>query len=111
MARTFGITSTASGITGVVINGITRNDSAEIAEARGADGKVTDRKAYSRTQTAEISGLIDGSFSVTAGQVVTGGGIASGLVTQTSITEVNSDYQQFTATIETKDSATNVALS
>jgi hypothetical protein len=110
MARTFGITSTAAGITATVINGVTRSESAEIAEARNASGAVTDRQAYSRTKTAEISGLVDGTISVEAGDKVTAGGITDGLITNLAITESNTDYQQFSATVETKDSAVNVAL-
>ena len=110
MARSFGITSTAAGITATVLNSVNSSQTAEIAEARGVDGKVTDRKAYSQTKTVEVSGLVDGSITVEAGDKVTAGGITDGLVTNLSVTESNTDYQQFSATVETKDSAANVAL-
>lgn len=110
MARTFGITSTAAGIAAVVINGVTRNESVEIAEARNGSGAVTDRQAYSRTKTAEITGLVDGVIAVEAGDKLTAGGITDGLLENLSITEVNTDYQQFSATVGTKDSAVNAAL-
>jgi hypothetical protein len=92
------------------LTGVTRSETAEVAEARDADGTATDRKAYSVTKKAEITGLIDGTFSVTAGSVVTAGGITSGIVTDLSVTETNDGYQTFSATVETKDSATNVAV-
>lgn len=109
MARIFGITSTASGVSAVVLQGVTRNETADIKDAVGSDGKVTDSIAVSVTKTAEIKGLVDGTISTTAGAKITAGGITDGLVSNLSVTESNQDYQQFSCTVQTKDSAANVA--
>lgn len=109
MARIFGVVSTASGISAVVIHGITSTQKADIAEAKGADGRVTDRKVVSVTKTVEVKGLIDGTMTVAAGDKITAGSITDGLITDITITEVNNEYQAFTCTVEQKDSATNVA--
>lgn len=109
MARVFGITSTASGVSAVVLQGVTRNETADIKEATNEKGQVTDRIAVSVTKSAEIKGLVDGTISASAGAKVTAGGITDGLISNLSVTESNQDYQQFSCTVETKDAAVNVA--
>ena len=45
MAVQFGVVSTASGVSSMVVNSFSTTENAEIAEARDAQGKVTDMKA------------------------------------------------------------------
>ena len=58
MARQFGIITTTTGISGIVVNSFSRNKTAEIAEARNEKGEVTDLKAYSKGETISVTGLL-----------------------------------------------------
>ncbi len=71
MSRQFGIITTTTGITGIVVNSLTTNNTAEIAEARNEKGQVTDLKAYSKGETISITGLLDGDVTVEAGAKLT----------------------------------------
>ena len=60
MARKFGIITSVENLqAGIVVNGITRNESAEIAEARNEKGQITDLAAYSRAESISVQGVID----------------------------------------------------
>ena len=111
MSRTFGCTSTSSG-TGVamVINSVTKRTSAEIAEARGTTGKVTDQQAYSREQAHSVSGLVDGSHSIKAGASATIAGLTA-ILTEANLQETNTGYQTCDMANAKKDNATQVAYS
>ena len=106
MARTFGITGTAP--TAVVLNTLTVNKKPEIAEARDEDGKVTDRKAYSLTETVSVEGLVDGTGFPEGGQTASIGG-KTFMCEDSTVTEKNVDYQRYAATLTKKDSETQVA--
>lgn len=71
MSRQFGIITTTTGITGIVVNSLTTNNTAEIAEARNEKGQVTDLKAYSKGETISVTGLLDGDVTVEAGAKLT----------------------------------------
>lgn len=110
MARQFGIiTNTSGGVTDVVINSCEKSGSVEVAEARDEQGKVTDRKAYSKQTSYNIRGLLNASgASIEAGDVITFGGV-SYLVTNATQTESNTAYVEYAITADTADSATNEA--
>lgn len=60
MARKFGIITSVENLqAGIVVNSITRNESAEIAEARNEKGQITDLAAYSRAESISVQGVID----------------------------------------------------
>ena len=112
MARVFGITSAAGtdDVDAVVLNTASKQVKPEIAEARGADGKVTDRNAYSKTTTITVNGLVDGDGAPEGGEVVQIDG-KDFLVEDSTITAKNTDYQQYSGTYVNKDDADCTALS
>lgn len=72
MARQFGIITTTTGISGIVVNSFSRNKTAEIAEARNEKGEVTDLKAYSKGETISVTGLLDAeSITIEPGSKLT----------------------------------------
>ena len=69
MARQFGIISSSDGgVSGCILNAVKRETSAQSAEARDAQGAVTDKWYYSREQKVTLSGVMDSTdLSVKAG--------------------------------------------
>ena len=112
MARQFGIISAPSGtITSMVVNGVTKSNSVETAQARDESGKVTDFQAYSKTITLTIRGLLDASApSVDAGSVIVISG-STCLVTSAEITESNTSFVEYSITATTSDGCVPVAYS
>ena len=113
MARQHGIITTISGLSGaVVLNNCTYSESVEIAEARDESGKVTDRKAYSKTTTVKGDGLLDSS-SVPPSAVAAGATITieskSFLIESCDVTEVNTDFAKVSFTATRKDGETQSA--
>ena len=111
--KQFGIITTIDGLTGsVTINGINRNETVDVAEARNEKGKVTDRKAYSKKQTIRIDGLLDTaempSESITAGAVLMVGG-KNYLIDSCDVNEANQDYAKISLSCSTADTATIAA--
>lgn len=106
MSRVFGITNAAGtdSVNAVVLNTVSKQVKPEIAEARDADGKVTDRKAYSKTTTISVAGLVDGTGSPEGGEVVQIGG-KDYMVEDSTISAKNTDYQQYAGTMVNKDDA------
>jgi hypothetical protein len=107
MALSFGVTSTGGY---GVLQSLSETQTAEIADARDATGKVTDQQAYSKTAEATAEGLFNGDSLGGAGTSLTIGSVV-GLITNQSITETNTDYKRVSVTVQKKDSATQVALS
>lgn len=104
-ARTFGITSTLSGLSdGLIANSISFNKSVETAEARNVTGEIIDIAAYSKSTEITVDGLFVGN-GVEPGTTVTIGG-ADYLVTASTKTESNTDFQQGSITARTADNAT-----
>jgi pyridoxine 5'-phosphate synthase PdxJ len=104
MARQFGIITTTTGITGIVVNSLTTSNSAEIAEARDENGKITDLKAYSKAETISVSGLLDGSIGVQAGAKLTLNSVDY-IIESVEISETNTGYTEVSLTARTADSA------
>ena len=114
MARQFGILTTVSGLSGVmVINSMTTSESTEIAEGRNEQGKVTDRKAYSKTTTYKGDGLLDTNdvpaSAVSAGATIVIAGNTC-LIESCDVTETNNDFAKVSFTATHKDNETVVGL-
>jgi len=107
MALSFGVTSTGGY---GVLQSLSESSTAEIAEARDENGKVTDQKAYSKTNEATAEGIFDGDSVADAGASLTVGSL-TGLITSVSKTESNTDYKRVSVTIQKKDAATQSAYS
>ena len=109
MARQFGIITTSAGIAGIVVNSLSKQESADVAEARDETGKVTDVKAYSRRTTYDIKGVLDSaSLSVHAGDTVTLGGKTC-IVKNADQDETHTGFAEGSISAETVDDATPVA--
>lgn len=105
MARQFGIITTTTGITGIVVNSLTTNNTAEIAEARNEKGQVTDLKAYSKGETISITGLLDGDVTVEAGAKLTLGE-KDYIIETVDRNETNTGYVEVSLSARTADAAT-----
>jgi hypothetical protein len=70
MARSFGVISIISGTTtavaDIVAESVNKAVSVETATARDESGKVTDMKAYSKTTTYTINGLLKERKEITS---------------------------------------------
>jgi hypothetical protein len=107
MALSFGVTSTGGY---GVLQSLTYTQTAEIAEARNAYGRVTSQEAYSKTREATAEGLFNEDVLDGAGASLTVGSV-TGLITNQSLTEANTDYKRVSVTVQVKDSATQTAYS
>lgn len=110
MARKFGIiTSSVQGLTaGIMVNGLTYNESAESAEARNEQGQIVDLASYSRSTSLSINGYLDESDGVTlakAGNKLTLDG-KEYLIESVDRTESNTDFVQVSLSCRTADDVT-----
>jgi len=80
----------------------------EIAQCRGATGKVTDEKAYSKTSKGTVRVVFDGALPAGGEAAVAVAGI-TGIVERVSKTEENTGYTQAEVTVTKSDSSTQVA--
>lgn len=102
--RKFGITSDTTGIaTGVIVNSLSFNKSAQIAEARNEKGQIIDLAAYSKGESVDIQGLFIGT-GVEVGSKITIGE-KSYLVESSNKTETNTGFQEASVTARTADEA------
>ena len=106
----FGVYTSPSGLTGVMtLTGLTWSESVEIAEGRKEDGKVTKRKAYSKTTTVKGDGTLE-SADVPPEKISAGGTISIGgkdyLVEQCDVTQANTDFPKASFTATHKDTET-----
>ena len=93
MARSFGIVTTSAGVTGIVITSFQGGTSVETANAMDEHGNITDINGYGMKTTVSIKGLLDGSCSVAAGDVITVSS-ASYIVTSVNTSETNTGYAE-----------------
>lgn len=110
MAKTFGVTG--GGAYGV-LQSVSESSTAEKAEARDKDGKVTDEIAYSRTSQATAEFVCDTATAenpFAAGTSITIGTLTA-LITSVNVDQSNTDFERGSVTIEKKDAATQVAYS
>ncbi len=105
MAKQFGIITTTTGISGIVVNSLTRNRTAEIAEARNEKGQVTDLKAYSTGETISVTGLLDAeAITIEPGSKLTLGE-KDYIIESVDQNETNTGYAEVTLSARTADSA------
>lgn len=105
----FGVTPL---ITIGVVQSTSISEAAEVAEARGSDGKVIAQKAYSTSKEYQIEVLFEaGTEPPAIGTIATIGGDEgwTGIVTARTKNESNTDYVKMTLTVQKKDAATQTA--
>lgn len=103
----FGIVSNASGATGMVIQSITAEDTAELAEARGESGEVLELHKFSIGYRYTVTGILQSgaSESLGAGSTLTIDG--HNLIVETySKGQTNNGFVQVTLTCRGADNAT-----
>lgn len=99
MARQFGIITTSSGVSSIVIQSIQIGDSVETANAMDEKGNITDINAYGKKNSVTIKGLVDGSVSASSGDVITVGS-DSYIITSFQKSESNTGYAEVDVTAE-----------
>ena len=111
--RLFGIITSTTGFTGIVVTSLDKQTTVEVAEARDSSGKVTDQKAYSKKVTYSVTGLLDtASFSIEAGSTLSlteGSSSVTYLITDASVKESNTGFAEVSLTVTRSDSATIAA--
>lgn len=113
MARSFGVISIISGTTtavaDIVAESVNKAVSVETATARDESGKVTDMKAYSKTTTYTINGLLNVSTpTIEAGSVIAISG-GTFLVTNAELVESNTDFVRYNLTVTVSDACVPTA--
>lgn len=102
--REFGVTSDVEGLkTGLIANNLTFTKSTETADARNEKGQIIDRAAYSKSEELSIDGLFIGT-GIEPGTIVSVGG-KDYLVTNSTKTEANTDFQQANISCSRADEA------
>lgn len=89
--RKFGVTSTTSGIGGIVVNSISISHNTDIAEARDQAGRIIDIVSYSLDDQISINGLYQSDL-IQPGSTISVNNIEYG-VTATSLVEDNTAFQ------------------
>ena len=112
MARQFGVLTTADDVvTAAMLQTSETTATAEIAEARDNNGKVTDQKAYSKTQEVRMDYLIDsGDTDLPAAGAEVETSALTGLATNVSRSETNTGYATGSFTVQLKDAADQVEI-
>lgn len=102
----FGIVSNASGATGMVIQSITAEDTAELAEARGESGEVLELHKFSVGYRYTVTGILQAGAETTlgAGSTLTIDGHKM-IVETYSKAQTNNGFVQATMTCRGADSA------
>ncbi|WP_337748037.1 hypothetical protein [Victivallis vadensis] len=82
------------------------NNSAEIAEARGEDGKVIEQRAYSVSGERQYESLMVKATNPQPkiGTILTDGEW-TGLITSLNETQSNTEYRKYSVTAQKKDAA------
>lgn len=93
MSVQFGIVTTADGIGAVILQGATKTDSIQTAEAMDEHGNVIAIHGYGRKTGGSFSALLDGEVTAKSGDVVTVGG-ESKILTNVQTTEGNTTYAE-----------------
>lgn len=88
----------------LLISGLTKSETAQIAEARNEQGKVDELYAYSIGKTVNFNGITSAEIPITAGSMITAGG-QSFLVDNATQTESNTAWVDFSASAQTGDTA------
>lgn len=93
MARQFGIVTTSTGVTSIVIQSLQYGTSVETANAMDENGVITDINGYGKKTSVTIKGLLDGSIGVAAGDIITVGS-DSYIITSVQVSESNTGYAE-----------------
>lgn len=102
--REFGITSNVEGLQGgLIVNNLSFNKTTETAQARNEKGQIIDIAAFSKSEEVTVNGLYIGS-GVEPGTTVRIGA-KDYLVTNSTKTEANTDFQQGQLTCMRADEA------
>lgn len=112
MSRYWGIVSDQTGLSaGILLNTADDNQSVDIAEARGTDGKIIQLKAYSRNNAVNLSGLMDSEKGnvARAGASLTFGG-KTWIIESVQKQESNTDWVRLSISARTADNATITPL-
>lgn len=99
MARQFGIISSSTGVTGIVIQSIQKGSSLETANAMDEHGNITDINGYGKKVTVNIKGLLNGGSSIDAGSAITVG-TDTYIITSAQVSESNTGYVEADITAE-----------
>ena len=103
--RLFGIVTSIEGKpAAMIVNGFTKTNTAQIAEARGEDGKLEELHAYSVGKTVNMNGLITAATPVEAGSMIIAAG-QSYMVDNATQTEGNAAFVDFSLSAQTGDDA------
>lgn len=101
---------TNSSTTYGVVQSLSKNKSAEVAEARDHEGKVIEQRAYSKGTEVQMEVLFDSTATLPeAGEKITVDTVEY-LVTSCNETSSNTEYKKATITATKKDDATLTAL-
>ena len=112
MSRFWGIVSDQTGLSaGILLNTADDNQSVDIAQARGSDGKIIQLKAYSRNNAVNLSGLMDSEQGTVAkaGASLTFGG-KTWIIESVQKQESNTDWVRLSISARTADNATITPL-
>lgn len=99
MARQFGIITTSAGVSSIVIQSLQIGSSVETAQAMDELGNITDINGYGAKKSVTIKGLVDGSVSADAGDIITVGS-DSYIITSFQKSESNTGYAEVDVTAE-----------
>jgi len=93
MARQFGIVTTSTGVSSIVIQSIQEGSSIETAQAMDENGNITDINGYGAKNSVTIKGLVDGSVTAKAGDVISVGS-DSYIITSFTKSQSNNGYAE-----------------
>lgn len=89
-----------------ILQSASENQSAEVAEARGEDGKVIEQRAYSKSEERQYEALVKkGDVQPKIGTVMTAADDWTGIITSLNRTKSNTEYHKYSITAQKKDAA------
>ena len=107
---TFGVFTTISGLADICrLNNLKYSESVDVAERRDEEGKVLEKKAYSRKTSVTGDGTLS-TATLTLGDIRAGKSITIDeneyMLTAVDVSEANTDFAKFNFTAETADGGT-----
>ncbi|GEM_PF-4054117 len=107
---TFGVFTSVSGVSSICkLNNLKYNESVDVAEKRDENGKVVEKKAYSRKVSVNGDGTLSTAVltpsDVRAGKSITLDSVAY-MLTSVEVSESNTDFAKFSFTAESADGGT-----
>jgi hypothetical protein len=111
MAGTFGLLGGAATpaveVTGLTVNGIDKNSTCEIATALNEYGQVMSMNAFSQTKEVSVDGVVSGSVTAEAGNVLSYDG-KDYILKTVNLKTINTDYQKLSGTATLSDDCSDV---